>query len=162
MNAIELLKRDHREVTIFIDRLENADDKTGTDPTDTEIFNKLNQTLKLHSRMEEEVFYPALEEFEETKGLIQEAYREHEKVDTLLAQLSTFAPNQREFQELLTELRSNTEGHINKEENELFLRAEELCGEDALEHMGGVMEEIRTDTRTVIETMKDKSVSSTK
>jgi hemerythrin-like domain-containing protein len=162
MNAIELLKQDHRKVIDFIDRLENADDKTGTDPTDTETFNKLNQALKLHSRMEEEVFYPALEGFEETKGLVKEAYREHEKVDTLLAQLSTFAPNQREFQELLTELRSSTEEHINKEENKLFFRAEELCGVEALEQMAVLMEEMRTDTRTVIETMKDKSVSSTK
>jgi hemerythrin-like domain-containing protein len=162
MNTIELLKQDHQEVIDFIDQLEKADDKTGTDPTDTEIFNKLNQALKLHSRIEEEIFYPALEEFDETKALIKEAYREHETVDYLLAQLSTFAPNQMEFQELLAELRSSTERHIQKEENDLFFKAEELCEPDKLEQMSRLMEEIRTDTRTVIETMKDKSVSSTK
>ncbi len=154
MNAIELLKEDHQMARSLITELETADDQAGTDPTQTETFNKLQQALKLHTRMEEELFYPALEGFAETKDLVGEAYQEHDQVDQLLAQLSALAPNEEDFQDTLTELRADIEHHVEEEENEMFPQAEELLGQSRLEEMGRQMQAMKDNTQQVAATMR--------
>jgi iron-sulfur cluster repair protein YtfE (RIC family) len=143
MNAIELLKKDHQEALGLIGKLESADERPGTDPTDTENFNRLNEALKLHSQIEEEFLYPVMEEIEETRGLVEEAYEEHEKVDELLARLSAKAPKQEEFQGLLAELRSSLENHIQKEEDELFPKVEENLDQGELDDLGARIQELK-------------------
>ncbi|MFN7945096.1 MAG: hemerythrin domain-containing protein [Blastocatellia bacterium] len=156
MNAIEMLKEDHQEAFRLIEELETADDETGTDPTYTETFNKLNRALKMHTRVEEEVLYPAMEEFNETRDLIRESYKEHDQVEQLLAQLSTLAPNEEEFQDILAELRDAVEHHVDEEEGELFPKVEELCNQSRLQEMGRRMEEIKGNTQKVAATMRRK------
>ncbi len=147
MTAVELLKEDHQELINLIGELEAADDETETGPRDTENFNRLNEAIKLHIRMEEEVFYPAMEELEETRDLTREAFKEHQMVDHLLAQLSTMSPNEEEFQDTLSELRDAIERHIEEEEGELFPKAEELCGQKRLNEMGQQMVWMKNNSR---------------
>jgi hemerythrin-like domain-containing protein len=154
MTAIELLEEDHQLAINLIDELESADDDAGTDPTNTETFNQLHEALKLHTRLEEEIFYPALESFDETRDLIKEAYKEHEKVDQLLARLSSKAPNEEEFQENLAELRSSIEQHVEEEEGEIFPKAEELLGASKLEQMGEQMQRAKDNAKVVAATMR--------
>jgi iron-sulfur cluster repair protein YtfE (RIC family) len=142
MNAIELLKEDHKEALNLIEELEAAGNRPGTDPNYTENFNRLKETLKLHSKLEEEFLYPIMEEIEETFRFVNEAYWEHKKVDELLAQLSAKAPQQKEFQELLGELRSSLEYHIEKEE-ELFPEVEENMGQSELNDIGERIREMK-------------------
>lgn len=156
MNAIELLKEDHQEALRLMTELETAAEEAGTDPTYTETFNKLNQALKMHTRIEEEVFYPAMEEFNEMRDLVRESYKEHDQMDQLLMQLSTMAPNEEEFQETLAELRDAVEHHIEEEEGEMVPKAEELCNQSRLQEMGRKMEEIKNDSRRVAATMRRK------
>lgn len=92
MNAIELLKEDHRKALELIGDLEIADDEPGTDPTDTERFNRLKEALELHTKIEEELLYQVMGQVEETRDLIDESYEEHEEVDEILTLLSTKAP----------------------------------------------------------------------
>jgi iron-sulfur cluster repair protein YtfE (RIC family) len=155
MNAIELLTKDHEEAMMLIERLESADDQAGTDPTQTETFNKLKSALTLHTSAEEQIFYPALEKFEETRDLVQEAYREHQEVDRLLNEISALAPNQEEFQDKLSELKDSIEHHVDEEENDLFPQAEDLCGQSELEEMGRQIQEMKKG-RTATATMKRK------
>jgi len=147
MTALELLKEDHQEVINLIGELETADDETETGPRDTENFNRLTQAIKLHARMEEEVFYPAMEEFEATRGLAHEAYKEHQMVDHLLAQLATLSPSDDEFQDTLAELRDAIERHIEEEEGELFPKTEELCGQSRLNEMERQMVWMKNNSR---------------
>ncbi len=154
MNAIEILKEDHQMAMSLIAELETADDQAGTDPTQTETFNKLQQALKLHTRMEEEIFYPALESFAETKDMVGEAYKEHDQVDQLLAQLSALAPNEEDFQDTLAELRADIEHHVEEEENEMFPQAEELLGQTRLAEMGRQMQDMKDNTQQVAATMR--------
>jgi iron-sulfur cluster repair protein YtfE (RIC family) len=142
MNAIELLKEDHKEALNLIEKLEAAGNQPGTDPNYMENFNRLKETLKLHSKLEEEFLYPIMEEIEETFRFVDEAYWEHKKVDELLAQLSAKAPQQKEFQELLVELRSSLEYHIEKEE-ELFPEVEENMGQSEINEIGERIREMK-------------------
>jgi hemerythrin-like domain-containing protein len=150
MNAIELLKEDHQEALDLLGKLEQADQKPGTDPTDTEKFNRLNEALKLHTKIEEEYLYPVMEELEETRGLIETAYEEHERVEELLAQLSAKAPKRPEFQELLVQLKEALETHIRKEEDELFPKVEENLDSEELEVLGSRMEQLKSDSHAAV------------
>ena len=154
MNAIELLKEEHQKITKLIKELETADNQTGTDPTDTETFNRFHQTLKMHSRIEEEVFYPMVERFEGAQHLIEESYREHHEADHLLERLATMAPKTEEFQLALAELRDSVEYHIEKEEDKIFPMVEKWCKKEELNGMGRRMEEIKNNSQIIAATMR--------
>jgi hemerythrin-like domain-containing protein len=136
MNSIEILREDHQEALALIAELEAVDTEMETEPTDTENFNRLNELMKLHSRIEEELFYPAMEEIDETRKIVELFYDEHKRLDQLLAQLSTKAPGEEEFQDLLAEFRSFLEIHIEEEEEEVFPKAEESLGQSRLNEIG--------------------------
>lgn len=154
MTATELLMKDHQEIMSLIEELEAADDQVGTDPTYTETFNRLNELLNMHTRIEGEVFYPAMKEFDESRDLVREFHKDHKEFDQLLSSLSTMAPNVERFQELLSDLRDNIERHVDEEENELFPMAEELCGQSELQEMGLRMQEMKEDSRAQAATVR--------
>jgi len=145
MNAIELLKQDHQEALSVLDELEIAEEEL--DETESaqgqQSFTRLHSLLKVHTRIEEEIFYPALEQFSETRELVRDAFREHEQMDELLTQLAGLDPVEEEFQELLSELRDSLDQHIEEEEGELFPKAEEVCGQARLNELGQQMEQLK-------------------
>jgi hemerythrin superfamily protein len=148
MNAIELLKEDHREALDLIEQLENIDGSLDAEEAEiefapTELFNQLKSALTLHTQVEEQVFYPAMREFEETRDLIAEALEEHQTVDQILEDMSMMSPNDGDFQDRLEELKENLEHHMGEEEDEMFPKAEELCGEKRLNEMGRQMQQIK-------------------
>jgi hemerythrin superfamily protein len=141
MNATELLKQDHREVESMIAELEGAGSEGGAAYVNT--FQQLKQALTLHTQIEEQLLYPALEDFEETTDLVEESYDEHDEVDQILNDMTGLNPADEEFQELLAQLKDSIEQHVEEEESELFPQAEELLGEDALETMGNQIEQMK-------------------
>lgn len=141
MNAIELLKQDHQEAASMMDELETAD--KGSMNITKNTFTQLKDALTLHTQIEEQIFYPALEEHEETKDMIGEAYTEHNEVKDMLAEMSTLSPGSDEFMDKLTELRDSIEHHVEEEENELFPKAEQVLGESRLQEMGRQMQQMK-------------------
>jgi hemerythrin-like domain-containing protein len=154
MNAVEFLMEDHQKVLRLIEELEAVYEKVGTDPTDIETFNKLHQALRMHTEIEEALFYPAMEKFDVTRQIVEVAYQEHDVVDQLLSHLKTLAPNKIDFQEALAELRNNLEHHMQEEEGVLFPNAEELLKEDKLNELGRQMEEMKNNSKTVMAAMR--------
>lgn len=140
MNAIELLKQDHQEAMGMMDQILTADKG---DRSAKQLFTELKAALTLHTQMEEQVFYPALEHHKETSDMIQEAYGEHQEVDELLAELSTLAPSNDEFMDKLTEMRDAIEHHVEEEENEMFPKAEQILGQTRLQEMGRQMQQMK-------------------
>ncbi len=148
MNAIELLKEDHRDALELIEQLENIEssldaDEGGIEFAPTELFNQLKSALTLHTQVEEQVLYPVMREFDETRESIVEALEEHQTVDQILDELSLLSPVDDEFQEKLEELKENLEHHIGEEEDEMFPKAEELCGKKRLNEMGQQIQQIK-------------------
>lgn len=163
MTAIELLMKDHKEAMEMIEQLEGSDmeqlesaaEDTTVARSQMSLFNKLKNALTLHTQMEEQVFYPALENFDETRDLIAESYDEHQAVDEILAELSALSPTAEEWMDLLGELRDNIEHHVEEEENEMFPKAEQLLGQPRLQEMGRQMQEMKGG-RTATATTKRK------
>ena len=148
--AIDILTKDHREVTSLLEELENtdieqletADEQTAPYRSKEDDFKKLKTLLNIHTRLEEEVFYPALAEFAETSILIQTSYDEHQVIDELLSDLSGIDPISEEWLEYIAVLKDNLDNHIAQEEEELFQKTKTLLGEKKLAELGREMEEM--------------------
>jgi len=140
MNAIELLKSDHQEAKSLMEQIEIADkgDRSAKD-----LFNQLKQALTLHTQIEEEIFYPALKSFDETKDMVPEALEEHQEVDEMLAEMSALSPGNDEFMDKFTELRDAVEHHVEEEEDEMFPKAEKALGQPRLQEMGQQMQQMK-------------------
>ena len=85
MDAFELLKRDHKKVSEIFEKLEPTTERGVK--TREELFTRLKNELDVHARVEEQIFYPALKEAQETHDITLEAYEEHAIVKQLLAEL---------------------------------------------------------------------------
>ena len=164
MDPFELLKADHRKVEQLFTELESAGGKGKL-----EVFVQIKTELELHTHIEEKVFYPALEEPEETHDLTLEAYEEHDVVKKLLQQLSKARTANDEWEAQAKVLRENVEHHVEEEENELFPKAESALGEEKIEALGEEMaaEKERKQGRTASKSSKKsgaakKSASKTK
>ena len=135
MDPFELLKTDHRKVEQLFSQLESASGKQKL-----EVFKQIKTELELHTQIEEKIFYPALEEPEETHDLALEAYEEHAVVKDLLKQLGRARTANDEWEAQAKVLQENVEHHVEEEENELFPKAESALGEEELEELGDRME----------------------
>ncbi|HXG91677.1 MAG TPA: hemerythrin domain-containing protein [Blastocatellia bacterium] len=140
MNAIELLKKDHKEATGLMDQIETADkgDRSAKD-----LFMRLKHALTLHTQMEEQIFYPALRNHEETRDMIEESLKEHQEVDQILAEMTNLNPHNDDFIDKLSELRDAVEHHVDEEENEMFPKAEKVLGQSRLDEMGRQMQQMK-------------------
>jgi hemerythrin-like domain-containing protein len=135
MDAFNLLKADHRKVAELFDQLESA-----RGANKLSVFRQIKTELELHTHIEEKIFYPALEEPEETHELTLEAYEEHDVVKKLLQELGRARTANEEWEAKAKVLRENVEHHVEEEENELFEKAEAALGEEEIEELGEQME----------------------
>ncbi len=156
MTIIELLKEEHQKALKLIEELEAAAHQVGTNPTYTDAFNHLNELLSMHLFIEEEVFYRAMNEFDESRDLVAEFRNRRRDFEKSLSHLSALAPNVEEFQVTLPELRGMIERHIDEEENDLFPLAEEVCVQGELLEMGRRMRELKRDSHAKAATIKRK------
>lgn len=135
MDAFDLLKADHRKVEQLFAQLESASGKQKL-----QVFEQIKTELELHTHIEEKIFYPALEEPEDTHDLTLEAYEEHAVVKNLLKELSRAKTANDEWEAQAKVLQENVEHHVEEEENELFPKAESALGEEEIEDLGARME----------------------
>jgi hypothetical protein len=135
MDAFNLLKADHKKVAQLFDQLESA-----RGANKLSVFKQIKTELELHTHIEEKIFYPALEEPEETHDLTLEAYEEHDVVKKLLQELGRARTANEEWEAKAKVLRENVEHHVEEEENELFEKAEAALGEEEIEELGQQME----------------------
>jgi hemerythrin-like domain-containing protein len=138
MNAFELLKQDHKKVSGNFEKLEPTTERGVK--TREELFAQLKQELDIHARIEEEIFYPAIKNAEETHDITLEAYEEHNVVKQLLSELEELPVDDETWGAKLKVLKENVEHHVEEEENEMFPSAREVLSNDQIEALGTRME----------------------
>lgn len=143
MLATEILTKDHRKALHLINQLEDATDGTGSY---AETFNELEAALLLHIREEEEVYYPALAQYEEFSDLMEENVPEHEMVKQQLAQMGELVPSSPEFQTVLKEMKAALELHMTREEDEIFPESIKRLGAGAIKELGAEIETMKSET----------------
>src|SRR6266480_1367869 len=91
-DAISLLKQDHQKVRHLLKRLES----NGTE----ELLRQVENELRVHTQIEEEIFYPAFKEAVEShkdEHLYYEALEEHHVVDLVLPEVEACAEGSEQF-----------------------------------------------------------------
>ena len=135
MDAFELLKKDHKNVSQLFKEIEAASGQTKK-----EIFARLKSELDVHANVEERIFYPALENKDEARDITLEAYEEHKVVKDLLGELESSNAPEDEWDAKLTVLKENVEHHVEEEEGELFSKARQALSKQEIEELGVEME----------------------
>ncbi|MBI1252372.1 MAG: hemerythrin domain-containing protein [Alphaproteobacteria bacterium] len=120
VDAIALLKADHRAVEALFEQYENARSKA----TKEKLAQQICLELIVHTAIEEEIFYPAI------KGVVDddiwhEAYVEHDGAKTLIAELMASHPDDAFFDAKVKVLSEEIKHHVKEEEqrNGMFAQA---------------------------------------
>jgi iron-sulfur cluster repair protein YtfE (RIC family) len=145
MDAFALLKADHEKVAGMLETIEETTERAlkGRE----ELFARLKEELDLHARIEEEIFYPVLEEAEETREITLEAYEEHRLVKQLLSELEAEPKDSEEWTAKFTVLKENIEHHVEEEEGEMFKKARQALTEEEIEALGERLQEAKRQRR---------------
>ena len=140
MNALNLLKKDHASIKSLFGRFDRAS-KTDLDKR-IDLFEQIRRELQIHSRAEEEIFYPALKALNgEGRSLVSQAIKDHRDIDQLLMQISRLNRTDKNFDERFEVLAESVDHHVDEEEGEIFRFAEENFSEQELEEIGRQIEE---------------------
>jgi len=132
MDAIELLKNDHQEVTKLFQRYSGSKNERGAKA----IVEKVCKELDVHALIEEEIFYPAIREADEQLAQqVQEALREHARVKEQVAVLQG-AGAEDDVDGMMTTLQQDVEHHVTEEEGEMFPRVAEVIDERRRTELG--------------------------
>ena len=137
MNAIDLLKEDHRKVdALFAQFKENENGTNGA------LFKKIRNELVVHTHIEETIFYPELLKRgkKDLKQIVREGLEEHGQVKMFLGQLENMTPRSKAFNPKLKVIVEDVEHHVQEEEGEMFDLAEEQLTSARLEALGKEME----------------------
>jgi hemerythrin-like domain-containing protein len=137
MDAIGLLKEDHRKVKKLLAELESTTERGVK--TREQLFTKVKQELVVHEAIEEEIFYPALKEHPKTKEIALEGYEEHHVVDTVMAEIEGVAYDDEKWGAKFTVMKENLEHHIEEEEGEMFKQAKQVFDQEELTQLGESM-----------------------
>ncbi|MHA6492698.1 hemerythrin domain-containing protein [Pseudomonas borbori] len=151
MNAIDLLKADHETVKDILSQLQESTDRAVKGRT--QLLQKLEMEVTIHTKLEEEILYPAFKEAggKEEAEMYYEAKEEHRTVDALvLPDLKVTDPSAPEFTGRVKVVKELLEHHIEEEEEELFPQAQKVLGKAALEEMGAQMEARKAELKKEI------------
>lgn len=127
LDAIALLKQDHREIEELFDEFESLEAGEGED-----IAHRICLLLTVHAQVEEELLYPAaleaLAEDPEQLELVREAEVEHGSAKELIATIEEMGADDESFSATVKVLGEYVRHHVKEEEGELFpaLRDSEL------------------------------------
>ncbi|WP_342654628.1 hemerythrin domain-containing protein [Pseudomonas sp. F3-2] len=144
MNAIDLLTADHERVKSILSQLSESTERGVKKRTD--LLNKLEMEITIHTKLEEELLYPAFKEAgaKEQDIMYYEAKEEHRTVDSLvLPDLKQTDPSTPEFSGRIKVVKELLEHHIEEEESEMFPQAKKLLGKAKLEELGAQMEAMK-------------------
>ena len=129
--AVTLLKKDHRDVEGWFDeyeQLEGENEKLA-------LFNKIALALKVHTTIEEEIFYPE-ERGEVEDDMLDEAYVEHAGAKTLIAEIEAMKPGDEYYDAKVKVLGEYIKHHVKEEEQPGGLFAQAKRGDEDLDAMG--------------------------
>jgi hemerythrin superfamily protein len=137
MDAIELLKQQHREVEELFEKFEKAGDGKGEVLMD--LFARIADNLAAHATIEEKLFYPSVY-VGPTAEKLQEAVEEHLSAKRVIADLLDMDPLDAQFKAKVKVLQELVEHHVEEEEKDLFKSVKKLLKKEELATIGEQME----------------------
>jgi hemerythrin superfamily protein len=144
-DALKLLKQDHREVEVLFKEFEKLEEE-GSEAIEQVIASACTE-LKIHDKIEMEVFYPAVREAaaqEEVEDLLNEAEVEHSTVRQLIEKIEGMSPQDEKRSAHFTVLVEYVKHHVKEEEKEMFPKVKKLESLD-LSALGQQMKERKAE-----------------
>jgi hemerythrin-like domain-containing protein len=141
-DAVTLLKQDHEVVRELLGQFETA-----TGARREKLRGKIEHELKVHTTIEEEIFYPAYREAsrkKDDKKLYFEALEEHHVVDMVLPEMND-GDSPEELKAKAKVLKDLVEHHAEEEEKEMFPRARKVMSKEELRDLGAQMEQRKAE-----------------
>ena len=114
MDAIALLKKDHDEVQELFEQFSKA---TG-DGRKEKLALKICRELTIHSKIEEEIFYPACDG-KVDEDLLKEGYVEHDAAKLMIAEIEAGEPSDEFYDAKVKVLCEEIDHHIQEEEKRM-------------------------------------------
>jgi hemerythrin superfamily protein len=134
-DAVALLKADHRQVEQWFEQFEKARDNDRKLKLATNICN----ALRVHTTIEEELFYPAFLEATQDKDLHHEAEIEHDGAKNLISQIEASTPDDEYYDSKVKVLSEMIKHHVKEEEQSGGMFAEARDSDMDLQAIGEQM-----------------------
>lgn len=132
-DAIALLKADHRQVADWFEEFEGARSADKKQKLAAQICG----ALRVHTAIEEEIFYPAFIQATKDKDMHHEAIVEHAGAKELIAQIEESGPADDYFDSKVKVLSEMIKHHVKEEEQPGGMFAEAKASKMDLEELGG-------------------------
>ena len=147
MDAITLLRNDHKTVEQLFKRFEKAGD--GALVEKRQIVDRIVEELSIHATIEEQLFYPvARATVPGTEDIALESLEEHHVVKWVLSELDGMDPAAERFDAKVTVLIENVRHHVEEEEGEFFPKVRNELGRKALGDLGDALEKAKSAAPT--------------
>ena len=147
LKATEMLRSDHRKVEALFAQYETANGEHSQKET---LIKQICRELDLHTRLEEEIFYPIIQFSlnEEGEQLIAEATNAHETIKNIIGQLSNMIPGETSYDTVVQQLKQWVKHHVEEEEKEMLPKAEQQLS-DQLESLGVRLQQYKQRLQTI-------------
>jgi hemerythrin-like domain-containing protein len=142
MDAITLLKDDHRTVEKLFRRFEEAGDRAYVEKR--KLVDRIIEELSIHAAVEEQLFYPVTRAtVPAVEDTALESLEEHHIVKWTLSELEGMDPADERFDAKVTVLIEHVRHHVEEEEQEFFPEVRSELGRTTLADLGDAMAEAR-------------------
>src|SRR6185437_3652837 len=135
-DALGMLRQQHDEVKEIFKKFSNSDDTN----TRKDLAQQAMMQLDVHTKLEEEIFYPAVRAEGDTDSMMNEALEEHHVADLLIDEMRKLPPTDPHYEAKFEVLAESVRHHIEEEESEIFPKASEM-GQSKLQQLGEEMEQ---------------------
>ena len=121
-DALDVLHDEHRTLLHLFDKLALADARRRRS-AEKKLASAACKALTVHSKLEWEVFYPALRGVNDIEDVLDASRAEHRMLDELVIELSHTSPRDESYRDKVAALKTYVAHHFAEEEAQLFPRA---------------------------------------
>ncbi len=145
MDAVSLLTADHNRVRGLFARFQAAEESDDAAQM-ADLAAKIVTELEVHTQIEEEIFYPAVDRAdEELHDTVSEGVEEHHVAKTLIAEIKTLTPDDDAWVAKMKVLIESVEHHAGEEEEEMFPQTRKAFDKATLEDLGMQLEALKAE-----------------
>jgi hemerythrin-like domain-containing protein len=147
MDAITMLRDDHRTVEKLFKRFEDAGPRAFVEKR--KIVDRIIEELSVHAAIEEQIFYPVTRAtVPAVEEVALESLEEHHVVKWVLSELEAMDPEDERFSAKVTVLIESVRHHVREEESDYFREVRSELGGKALNELGEALATARETAPT--------------